>query len=390
MPTGSDHVRPMRPTTSGESRSWKRSTPRPTDRSPWSCVGSCRRDEYEGHLSRRRSRTSLGTAAPDLRPGSRHLAPRLARPSDGRVRPVVGRRRPSGGAVHDAGGWRARAGDRSARIEPGFGSIDEVAWSPDGTRLAFVAAVDPPRFVVGDRPTVGSAGGPLTEVPTTDRPPDPTCRLALGRGRSPRPLVPPVRRAGRRVAWRPSGHDRRGRGRLDRLASGRPDGCVRGRPRSRCRSASVHLDLGVDVDAAPRSAGARPRERALRRRPGHAGRPSVPTVAGSWRSASLDAEPLDDVSPGLLLRRADGSGAPIALSAPTSTGRSGAGATPTCTAGWCTVGPDRSGSTATIVAALTDRGRSLPGALGDRRSVGFAARRTDGADLARPTVRGPT
>jgi Tol biopolymer transport system component len=39
---------------------------------------------------------------------------------------------------------------------PGIGSIGEIAWSPDGTQLAFTAEVDPLRFVVGDRPVVGS------------------------------------------------------------------------------------------------------------------------------------------------------------------------------------------------------------------------------------------
>jgi Periplasmic component of the Tol biopolymer transport system len=31
----------------------------------------------------------------------------------------------------------------------GHGSVGEIAWSPDGRRLAFTAEVDPPRFLVG-------------------------------------------------------------------------------------------------------------------------------------------------------------------------------------------------------------------------------------------------
>ncbi len=37
----------------------------------------------------------------------------------------------------------------------GIGSVGEVAWSPDGTRLAFTAEVDPPRFLVGKVPPIG-------------------------------------------------------------------------------------------------------------------------------------------------------------------------------------------------------------------------------------------
>jgi len=38
---------------------------------------------------------------------------------------------------------------------PVHGAISELAWSPDGTRLAFTADVDPPRFIVGRRTPVG-------------------------------------------------------------------------------------------------------------------------------------------------------------------------------------------------------------------------------------------
>jgi len=37
----------------------------------------------------------------------------------------------------------------------GFGSVSELAWSPDGVRLAFTATVDPPRFLVGHIPPAG-------------------------------------------------------------------------------------------------------------------------------------------------------------------------------------------------------------------------------------------
>src|SRR5690606_40011327 len=40
---------------------------------------------------------------------------------------------------------------------PGHTGISELAWSPDGHRLAFAASVDPPRTIVGERPPIGSA-----------------------------------------------------------------------------------------------------------------------------------------------------------------------------------------------------------------------------------------
>ena len=45
------------------------------------------------------------------------------------------------------------------------GSIGELAWSPDGRRLAFTAEVDPPRFLVGDVPPLGAQGA---AQPTAD------------------------------------------------------------------------------------------------------------------------------------------------------------------------------------------------------------------------------
>ena len=48
------------------------------------------------------------------------------------------------------------AGGRVRRVRTtGYGSVSEVAWSPDGSRLAFTAEVDPPRFLVGDVPALG-------------------------------------------------------------------------------------------------------------------------------------------------------------------------------------------------------------------------------------------
>ena len=49
---------------------------------------------------------------------------------------------------------------------PGFGDISELAWSPDGSRLAFVAPVDPPRWIIGDHPPVGSKAGRAAKLPS--------------------------------------------------------------------------------------------------------------------------------------------------------------------------------------------------------------------------------
>src|SRR3954471_7389927 len=50
--------------------------------------------------------------------------------------------------------------DRVAtRRRVGHGAIAELAWSPDGRRLAFTAEVDPPRFLVGDVARVDDTAG---------------------------------------------------------------------------------------------------------------------------------------------------------------------------------------------------------------------------------------
>ena len=91
------------------------------------------------------------------------------------------------GAVEGAGARRGRARASAAS--------SEIAWSPDGVRLAFVAAgrsaAHPDRR---ERPPIGSAAWRASKLPTlTARPAHHAHRLAVGRGGPPRPLVAPVR-----------------------------------------------------------------------------------------------------------------------------------------------------------------------------------------------------
>lgn len=319
-----------------------------------------RRGEYESHLH-----------VVDL---VRRAAPR--RVTSGRVRDGWPRFSPDGRTIAFVRSW-VDDQDRPAALctvpvgggrvrtvvprgaAPGFGAVDEVAWSPDGSRLAVVAAVDPPRFVVGERPAVGTAAA-----------------------RSPKLRTPTARRITRADwRWDEVGHRDHwshlfvvpsdGSAPPRRVTSG--DWGVSGvtwHPAG--RTIAFQADLGddpdlvpcssiwaIDVDAGPRSRRSRPRPLLS------TGAPlTMPAFSpdGRWLAAvgSLEPQPLDDVSPGLLLVRTDGKGEPVALSA--GLDRPIGNWTDTDLHGWMVHG--RSGpywlDGSTIVAVLTDRGRSLP------------------------------
>ncbi len=117
-----------------------------------------RRDRYQTHLfslplgpGQRGGRPAPGSRAaphqltsgrvrdgwPRISPDARHVAFIRDQTDDEWAIPRVCLMPMAGGRIHEI-----RAG--------AFGSASELAWSPDGTRLAFTAEVDPPRFLVGD------------------------------------------------------------------------------------------------------------------------------------------------------------------------------------------------------------------------------------------------
>lgn len=259
--------------------------------------------------------------------------------------------------VSVAGGSVRRWAPTGAK--PGFGAIAEIEWSPDGRSIAFTAAVGPPRFIVGQRPEIGSAASLAAKLPS------PTARqitrtdwrwdgdghrdhwahlfvLELTRGARPRQIT----RGNWGVAditWHPNG-------RTVAFAADRGD--------------EPDLEMypqiwAVDVDAGPRSRRSTPRLLL-----GAAGGATSPAFSpnGRWLAAVgiLPSQPLDDVSAGLLLGRSDGSGSPVALGADLD--RPWGNSADTDLNGWMVdgeAGPiwvdDR-----TIVGVISDRGRSLP------------------------------
>lgn len=319
-----------------------------------------RREEYVGHVH-----------AVDLRG---RAAPR--RLTEGRVRDTWPRISPDGRSVAFL---RSFPGDEHAPVRlctvpiaggrvhtiaprggaPGFGSIGSVEWSPDGTRLAFTAEVDPARSIVGTRPVIGTRAS-----------------------RSPTLKSPTARRITRTDwRWDEIGHrdhwshlfvvEVRDRARPRQITTGDYDvASITWHPDGRTVAFAANRDehgdvrprttvWAVDVDAGPRSVRSRPRP--LIDAAGGCDRPAF-SPDGRWLAAVgvLRPDPLDDVSPGLLLARADGSGDPVELTPELD--RPIGNWCDTDLNGWMVSG--RSGPAwiddTTIVAAVSDRGRSLP------------------------------
>ncbi len=301
---------------------------------------------------------------------------RPRRLTDGRVRDTCPRVSPDGSTVafirsdpHDddapnrlctvatRGGTVRELAPRGAT--PGFGTITEVAWSPDGTRLAFTAAVDPPISIVGERPPVGTraARNPKLKAPTARRITATDWRWDETGHRdrwmhlfvlSTRPRATPrqVTTGGwgvSAITWHPDGRTVAFEADLGPEADLRPRSTI----------------VGVDVDAGSRSRRSLPR--VLLEGGGSVGRPAF-SPNGRWLAAVgvLEPDPLDDVSPGLVLGRADGQSPPRSLAPDLD--RPIGNWCDTDLHGWMVDG--RYGPAwlddATIVAAVTDRGRSLP------------------------------
>ena len=219
----------------------------------------------------------------------------------------------------------------------------EIAWAPDGRRLAFVAAADPPRHLVGPavkgRPPVARRITRLDwrwdEVGHRDRW-DQVFVVAVRPGARPRQLTRRPADA-RGIAWSRDGRT------IACAADPRPDADVRPRP---------------TIWGVPATGGA-PRE--LVALAGYAGSPAF-SSDGRWLACvGVDVpDPLDDEAPGIFVAPADGSGPAVAL-APDLDRPIGAWLD-TDLNGWMTsarCGPWWTGADA-LVALVTDAGRAVP------------------------------
>ncbi len=261
------------------------------------------------------------------------------------------------------------------------GAVGEIAWSPDGRRLAFTADVDPPRFLVGKVASIA--------------------RRRRRGGKSADERSPLARRITRTDwRWDDIGHrdrwshlfvlDRPGQ-RPRQVTSGdwgvediawHPDRRTVAFTADRSRDADLrpHPTIwAVDVDAETDQT--EPRE--ILAAPGWANHPAF-SPDGRWIAAFgiLEPDPLDDLSPGVIVGRADGSLPPLAL-AP-NLDRPVGNWVDTDLNGWMVSG--RHGPLwldhETILATVSDRGRSHP-----QRFTWDAARGKPGSRQPSPTPR---
>jgi dipeptidyl aminopeptidase/acylaminoacyl peptidase len=318
------------------------------------------RDRYRSHLWL----VPLGGTGQPIQ-----LTSGAVRDSSPRVSPdgtaVAFRRTLAASRLHDA---KERASDRdadTARLRilsigsdlrpgrpwairtPAQRSVGEIAWAPEGRRLALTLDVGPARFIVGPEPKAGAA--PLARrITRIDWRMDETGHVDHWQHLHVVDAEPGARVrqvtsgdwGALGIAWSPDGES------IAFAADPRPDADVQ--PRT-----SIWT---VAVDA---SAGAEPREVLALGGPAHS---PAWSPDGRWLAAVgwVDADWLDDTSPGLVVGPADGSGParPLApeldrpIGAWIDTDFHGWTASSRTTPAWLDAG--------TLVAVVSDRGRAGP------------------------------